>query len=175
MDIDNVNGAAGIEKVVPCDEISSTAGSIDNSSTSAQDVLISDSDSSQRQRDKTLSSASLSININKTQDTADDEPPIIVQVPDLRTAPSLRGRMMVEDNMHKCQGVWAMNDSSHAVAGQTSDFELRLVFSGVAPQDVPVDGRYSGWFMIKNPQKNSATKIEDRDLDIKFTKKRQQQ
>lgn len=118
-----------------------------------------------------MSSPSLSININKTLETSDDEPPVIVQVPDLRTAPSLRGRMMVEDNMHKCQGVWAMNDSSHTVAGQTSDFELRLEFSGVAPQEVPVDGRYSGWFMIKNPQKNSTTKIEDRDLDIKFTKK----
>ena len=64
-----------------------------------------------------------------------------------------------------------MNDKSHSIPGQTSDFELRLIFPGVAPSEIPVDGRYVGWFMIKNPQKNSSTKIEDKDLDIKFTKK----
>ena len=79
--------------------------------------------------------------------------------------------MFVEGNMHKCQGVWAMNDESHSISGQTSDFELRLVFPGTAPSEVPVDGRYTGWFMIKHPQKNTTTKIDDRDLDMEFTKK----
>jgi hypothetical protein len=122
-------------------------------------------------QEKTLLSPSLSINIDKTVNPVDDEPPIIVQLPDLSTAPSLRGRMLVEGNMHKCQGVWAMNDKSHSVPGQTSDFELRLVFPGAAPAEVPVNGRYAGWFMIKNPQKNTTTKIEDKDLDMTFTKK----
>lgn len=121
-------------------------------------------------REGQLQSPTLSIDVAKTLNHTDEEPPVIVQLPDLRTAPSLRGRMLVEGNMHKCQGVWAMNDNSHSIPGQTSDFELRLLFPGVAPSEVPVDGRYTGWFMLKNPQKNTATKIDDRDLDIKFTK-----
>jgi len=124
-----------------------------------------------KEKVEALPSTSLTINVEKTTAPAVDEPPIIVQLPDLTTAPSLRGRIFVEGNMHKCQGVWAMNDSSHTIPGQTSDFELRLSFPGDAPADVPVDGRYTGWFMIKNPQKGTTSKIEDKDLDLKFTKK----
>jgi len=125
------------------------------------------------ERARKIQSPGLSINIQKTLAVDDDfdEPPAIVQLPDLSTAPSLRGRVYVEGNSHKCEGVWAMNDQSHSIPGQTSDFEFRLVFPGAAPSTIPVDGRYTGWFLIKNPQKSSNTKIEDKDLDLKFVKK----
>ena len=114
----------------------------------------------------------MSINVDKIQNSAtEEEPPIIKRVADLSTAPSLRGRMIVEENVHKCQGVWAMTDKSHSIPGQTSDFEFKLVLPSRDPVDAPVNGRYYGWFMIKHPQKNTTTRIEDRDLDITFTKK----
>lgn len=154
---------------------STTCSSVESSATGNSQNLTSkeveDVDIVQKQGERALQSPSLSINVEQTLNHTDNEPPIIVQLPDLRTAPSLRGRMFVEGNMHKCQGVWAMNDNSHSLSGQTSDFELRLVFPGPAPSEVPVDGRYTGWFIIKHPQKNTTTKIEDRDLDMKFTKK----
>lgn len=174
--MDVVNPGTEIQKLV-----SSSGGSgivaedIGSRSYSEKDVKEKsengDTSGEGRGQQESSQSVALSVNINKTIDNTTDTMPIIPQMPDLSTAPSLRGRIAVEGSMHKCQGVWAMNDKSHSVPGQTSDFEFKLVFPGIAPPEVPVDGRYSGWFMIKNPQKNISTKVEDKDLDLKFMKK----
>jgi hypothetical protein len=84
--------------------------------------------------------------------------------------PSLRGRLYRENNMIKCVGEWAMTDSAHGLAGQTSEFEFKLATSASASASLfPVSGKYVGWFHLKQPMK-PPLKIEDKELNIVFTK-----
>ena len=62
-----------------------------------------------------------------------------------------------------------MNDAAHDIPGQTSDFEFSLVKAEGDPSSFPVDGKYAGWFMIKQSAKSSV-KVEDKDLNIRFVK-----
>jgi len=62
-----------------------------------------------------------------------------------------------------------MSDAAHQQEGQTSDFEFRLVQKDDDSPAFPVDGKYQGWFHLKQaaPLKGSI-KIEDKELIIKF-------
>lgn len=86
------------------------------------------------------------------------------------TWPSLRGRYFIENDSVMCRGVWAMTDSAHGIPGQTSDFEFRLVSADGDRTDLPVNGKYTGWFMLKQTQNNSI-RIEDKEMNIQFVKK----
>jgi hypothetical protein len=66
-----------------------------------------------------------------------------------------------------CKGLWAMSDSGHNILGQTSEFEFKLLKADdVKSSTFPVNGRYQGWFMLKQGTKN--VKIEDKEMDIFF-------
>jgi len=62
-----------------------------------------------------------------------------------------------------------MSDAAHQQEGQTSDFEFRLVKRDEGSPVFPVNGKYHGWFHLKQaaPLKGSI-KIEDKELIIKF-------
>jgi hypothetical protein len=83
--------------------------------------------------------------------------------------PSLRGTMVVENGISRCRGQWGMTDAAHGVAGQTSPFEFSLVKALQEGSSFPVDGKYAGWFMLKQTAKSSV-KIDDKELNIKFIK-----
>jgi hypothetical protein len=84
--------------------------------------------------------------------------------------PSLRGRLFRENNLIRCVGEWAMTDSAHGLAGQTSEFEFKLTTTATAAASLfPVSGKYVGWFHLKQPMK-PPLKIEDKELNIVFTK-----
>lgn len=80
--------------------------------------------------------------------------------------PSLRGRLFRENNTVKCVGEWAMTDSAHGIAGQTSDFEFKLTTQS-SNSEFPISGKYAGWFHLKQPMK-APLKVEDKELNIVF-------
>ena len=66
-----------------------------------------------------------------------------------------------------------MSDDLHAVPGQTGAFEFKLIKPGEGSQDVifPKNGKYHGWFLMKQPLPSKASvKIDDKDMTITFTK-----
>ena len=89
--------------------------------------------------------------------------------PQLLLIPSLRGNMSMEGVNVVCRGLWGMSDAAHQLEGQTSDFEFKLVQRDDDSSAFPVNGRYQGWFHLKQaaPLKGSI-KVEDKELIIKF-------
>lgn len=83
--------------------------------------------------------------------------------------PSLRGRLFHDNDIVKCVGEWAMTDSAHGIAGQTSEFEFQLSNPTSNINQFPISGKYTGWFHLKQPMK-PPLKIEDKDLNIDFQK-----
>jgi hypothetical protein len=65
-----------------------------------------------------------------------------------------------------CKGLWAMSDAGHNVLGQTSEFEFKLLKADDENSSFPINGRYQGWFMLKQGPKN--IKIDDKEMDIYF-------
>jgi hypothetical protein len=98
----------------------------------------------------------------------------IVPSTPLLHAPSLRGRLFVEGTTHICRGVWAMFDSAHDQPGQTSEFEFRLTKPGEGMTDsvFPKNGKYQGWFILKQapPLKPAQLKVDDREMNMTFIK-----
>lgn len=84
--------------------------------------------------------------------------------------PSLRGKYEVLPNTVVCKGFWAMSDAGHAFADQISAFEFKLSKGSDASLSFPVDGKYHGWFFLKQPPPFKALKIDDKDMFLKFTK-----
>mmetsp|Transcript_21550 Transcript_21550/g.48799 ORF Transcript_21550/g.48799 Transcript_21550/m.48799 type:complete len:224 (-) Transcript_21550:311-982(-) len=84
--------------------------------------------------------------------------------------PSLKGRLGPEGG-GCCRGKWGMSDASHDL-GLVSDFEFRLVQASDSAQQFPRDGRYVGWFLLKqSPPLKSSVKVEDREMMFKFVKR----
>ena len=65
-----------------------------------------------------------------------------------------------------------MSDANHGVPGQTSDFEFKLAAAedGSVPGTFPINGKYNGWFALKQPPPlKGHLKIEDKDMILSFT------
>lgn len=65
-----------------------------------------------------------------------------------------------------------MSDANHGVPGQTSDFEFKLAVAeeGSVPGTFPINGKYSGWFALKQPPPlKGHLKIEDKEMMLSFT------
>lgn len=65
-----------------------------------------------------------------------------------------------------------MSDANHGIPGQTSDFEFKLAVAeeGSAPGAFPINGKYSGWFALKQPPPlKGSIKIEDKEMMLSFT------
>jgi hypothetical protein len=85
--------------------------------------------------------------------------------------PSLKGKMIYEGGNVICKGVWGMSDAAHAQPGQVSDFEFKLVKADEGSSLFPVNGRYHGWFHLKQaPPAKGSLKIEDKEMMINFTR-----
>lgn len=84
--------------------------------------------------------------------------------------PSMRGKLIADGTLHICRGVWAMSDEAHDQPGQTSDFEFKLVKPYDNQLDFPVNGKYQGWFILKQPLplKPSTMKVEEKEIVIRF-------
>lgn len=83
--------------------------------------------------------------------------------------PSLKGKMTFNGGQVICKGLWAMSDQAHQIPGQTSDFEFKLVEGSNQDRIYPVDGKYQGWFTLRQPPPlKGSTKIEDKEMQIKF-------
>lgn len=67
-----------------------------------------------------------------------------------------------------CKGKWAMCDADHSNPTLTSDFEFKLVEPEDESTKFPRNGRYQGWFHIKQAIPNKPLKIEDKDMVMKF-------
>lgn len=85
--------------------------------------------------------------------------------------PCLKGRLFVEGTSHICRGVWAMSEELHNQPGQVGDFEFRLVKAdeSTAANAFPKNGKYQGWFSLKQaPPLKSTIKVDDRDMIMTF-------
>lgn len=87
--------------------------------------------------------------------------------------PCLRGVLGAD---HVCSGVWGMSEAAHRTAGQTSDFEFRLVQPHNSPDSstttYPCKGQYQGWFKLQSMSatgKLSHVKIDEKDMSIEFS------
>lgn len=69
-----------------------------------------------------------------------------------------------------CKGQWGMSDDAHDQPGQTSDFEFNLVEaeSSDSKRLFPMDGKYEGWFYMKQVPPAKGVKVEDKEMMIKF-------
>lgn len=83
--------------------------------------------------------------------------------------PSLKGKLFKEKSQHVCRGLWAMSDAAHNLPGQTGEFEFRLTL-GIDDATFPASGKYHGWFMLQQPPPRHALKIEDKEINIRFSK-----
>lgn len=64
-----------------------------------------------------------------------------------------------------------MSDLAHSQPGQVSDFELKLVKPDEGSSIFPVNGRYHGWFHLKQAQPaKGSVKIEDKEMMMTFTR-----
>lgn len=68
-----------------------------------------------------------------------------------------------------CKGKWAMSDADHTNPVLTSDFEFFLVEPEDESTKFPRNGRYQGWFHIKQPLPLKPLKVEDKDMVMKFS------
>lgn len=84
--------------------------------------------------------------------------------------PSLRGKYEIIGSNVACKGFWAMSDAGHAFPDQISAFEFKLSKGSDASLSFPVDGKYQGWFFLKQPPPFKALKIDDKDMHLKFSK-----
>ena len=63
-----------------------------------------------------------------------------------------------------------MSDAAHKIPGQTSDFEFRLLkTSDQDSSSFPISGKYTGWFMLQQPPPRSTIKVEDKEINIRFS------
>ena len=70
-----------------------------------------------------------------------------------------------------CKGFWGMSDFAHTQPGQVSEFEFKLVKADEDSTLFPVNGRYQGWFSLKQaPPLKGSVKIEDKEMMFKFTR-----
>lgn len=95
----------------------------------------------------------------------------IPQTPTPFAIPSLRGSFKLSSDSSKyfCKGLWAMSDALHEVPGQTSDFEFKLVYPPLSPNcKLPVSGKYTGWFILQQPNQKNPVKVEDKEINIQF-------
>lgn len=79
--------------------------------------------------------------------------------------------MVVENGVLLCRGVWAMSDAAHDIPGQTSDFEYKLqkpLNPGVSIESLAVDGKYTGWFMLKQAPPKPPLRIDEKDVHLHF-------
>ena len=85
----------------------------------------------------------------------------------LKESPSMRGKMLKgENHSYIFRGLWALNDASHELPGHTGDFEFKLIEPASDISIYPVNGKYSGFFMLKTRSGNS--KNED-SVTLQFT------
>jgi len=97
--------------------------------------------------------------------TTTEKPPLPLLVP------SLKGKMIYEGGNVTCKGVWGMSDQAHSQPGQVSDFEFKLVKADEGSSLFPVNGRYQGWFHLKQaPPLKGSLKIEDKEMVVTFSK-----
>lgn len=83
--------------------------------------------------------------------------------------PSLKGTMTYSGGIVTCKGRWAMSDQAHEIEGQSSDFEFKLVKADSDSAFFPINGKYQGWFLIKQPPPlKGSVKIDDKDMIMKF-------
>lgn len=90
----------------------------------------------------------------------------VPSTPSLLLVPSLRGMLTLQGTSSVCKGVWAMSDSAHDVPGQTSDFEFKLVKAQEGSTEFPINGKYQGWFNLKQPK--GSIKIDDKEINMQF-------
>jgi Bromodomain len=63
-----------------------------------------------------------------------------------------------------------MSDAGHSSPDQTSPFEFKLSKALDGSTSFPVNGKYQGWFFLKQPPPFKGLKIEDKDMILKFVK-----
>lgn len=79
--------------------------------------------------------------------------------------------MTYEGGNVTCKGMWGMSDYAHTVPGQTSEFEFKLVKADEGSSLFPVNGKYQGYFMLKQaPPLKGSVKVEDKEMVFKFTR-----
>lgn len=79
--------------------------------------------------------------------------------------------MTYEGGSVTCKGMWGMSDYAHTVPGQTSEFEFKLVKADEGSSLFPVNGKYQGYFMLKQaPPLKGSVKVEDKEMVFKFTR-----
>lgn len=83
--------------------------------------------------------------------------------------PSLKGTMTYAGGVVYCKGRWAMTDAAHDLEGQSSEFEFKLIKADDGCNLFPVNGKYQGWFSVKQPPPVKPIKIEDKEMMMKFT------
>jgi len=83
--------------------------------------------------------------------------------------PSLKGKLFKEKSVHICRGFWAMSDAAHNLPGQTGEFEFRLNLI-TDDSTFPVSGKYHGWFMLQQPPPRHALKVEDKEINLRFSR-----
>lgn len=99
----------------------------------------------------------------------EQEMPIdIISPSSLVLVPSLRGYLQFNGPNLVCKGLWAISDDQHNQPGQTSDFEFKLTKALSEPGIYPISGKYSGYFMLKQPPPTKSLKIEEREILLKF-------
>jgi uncharacterized protein (UPF0335 family) len=147
---------------------------VDNEVKPSDDIELSTSD----KEDSSVKGDS--VKAEDEEDNNGDSPAklINIKIPDhdievaVSSLPSLIGARREEDGVTVFSGQWAMNDYSHSVDGQTSDFEYRLVNKFPDSADYPPSGKYMGWFHLKHPApKPGHVKIDDKDTTLTFTKR----
>ena len=102
---------------------------------------------------------------NQVSDVSDP-----TQAPTTMLLPSLRGKLMSDGGTTNsiCRGVWAMNDDAHDIPEQCSDFEFKLVKATDPTAGFPFSGKYTGWFLLKQPPPYKPMKVDDKDMYITF-------
>lgn len=113
---------------------------------------------------KTEKVSSLSVNTDSVSNSGVDNVPPSFDL--LSTLPSMRGKLEVQNGLHICRGEWAMSDAAHEIPDQTSKFEFHIKVAHGTP--LPVSGKYSGWFNIKQPPPKNYLRIEDKELYLNY-------
>lgn len=139
-----------------------------NNDVDSDDMELCNTDDEQEEERK-RKSLSTESNINTSEVVSADSSGNTSSAPVLM--PSLRGTFTKDGNGFICRGKWAMSDSEHGSPEKCSAFEFRLVKGFDDKQTLfPIDGRYLGWFSLKQPALGKSIKIDDKDMIMKFLK-----
>lgn len=84
--------------------------------------------------------------------------------------PCLIGKFAMDGSTPVCRGQWGMSKADHGRPDMTSPFEFRLTQAAdPSHTEIPVSGKYSGWFMVKQPPPKPPLKVDEKDLEFTFT------